>query len=72
MDKSCVQVCPVECFYDAGNMLVINPDECTDCQACHVECPVSAIYFDHQIPHELASYIKINAELSKTCARILG
>jgi len=39
----CVQVCPVDCFYEGENMLVINPDECIDCAVCEVECPVDAI-----------------------------
>ena len=40
----CVEVCPVDCFYEGENMLVINPDECIDCGACLPECPVEAIY----------------------------
>ena len=40
----CVEVCPVDCFYEGENMLVIHPDECIDCGACLPECPVEAIY----------------------------
>ncbi len=40
---SCVEVCPVDCFYEGENMLVINPDECIDCGVCEPECPVDAI-----------------------------
>ena len=40
----CVEVCPVDCFYEGENMLVINPDECIDCGVCEPECPVEAIY----------------------------
>jgi|TARA_B110000858_G_scaffold24887_1_gene25442 ferredoxin len=43
---TCVDVCPVDCFYEGENMLVINPDECIDCGVCEPECPVDAI-----IPH---------------------
>ena len=39
----CVEVCPVDCFYEGENMLVINPDECIDCGVCEAECPVDAI-----------------------------
>ena len=39
----CVEVCPVDCFYEGANMLVIHPDECIDCGVCEPECPVEAI-----------------------------
>ena len=39
----CVEVCPVDCFYEGENMLVINPDECIDCGVCEPECPIDAI-----------------------------
>ena len=42
----CVEVCPVDCFYEGENMLVINPDECIDCGVCEPECPVDAIESD--------------------------
>lgn len=42
----CVEVCPVNCFFELGDMLVINPDECIDCGACEAECPTSAIVPD--------------------------
>ncbi len=41
--SDCVEVCPVDCFYEGENMLVINPDECIDCGVCEPECPVEAI-----------------------------
>ena len=44
----CVEVCPVDCFYEGENMLVINPDECIDCGVCEPECPVDAIIPDSQ------------------------
>lgn len=42
----CVEVCPVDCFYEGENMLVINPDECIDCGVCEPECPIGAIIPD--------------------------
>lgn len=53
----CVEVCPTNCFYEAEDMLVINPDECIDCDACVPECPVSAITGDSDAKPE---YIEIN------------
>ncbi len=44
---SCVEVCPVDCFYEGKNTLVINPDECIDCGVCEPECPEEAIIPDH-------------------------
>ena len=44
----CVEVCPVDCFYEGENMLVINPDECIDCGVCLPECPVDAIITDYE------------------------
>ena len=41
---TCVEVCPVDCFYEGPNMLVINPDECIDCGVCEPECPEDAIF----------------------------
>ena len=55
----CVEVCPVDCFFELDDMLVINPDECTDCAACEDECPVSAIVPDDEADEK---WIKINAE----------
>jgi NAD-dependent dihydropyrimidine dehydrogenase PreA subunit len=59
-DTSCVKVCPVECFYDDGEMLLINPDECIDCGACVPECPVAAILPEEEVPEEEKAYIKRN------------
>jgi ferredoxin len=42
----CVEVCPVDCFYEGENMLVIHPDECIDCGVCEPECPIEAIIPD--------------------------
>ena len=57
----CVEVCPVDCFYEGENMLVIHPDECIDCGACEPECPVDAIYDEDELPEEYTKYIEINA-----------
>lgn len=49
----CVEVCPVNCFYEGKNMLVINPNECIDCGACIPECPVDAIVFDQELDEKI-------------------
>lgn len=61
----CVEVCPVDCFREGPNMLVIDPDECIDCNLCVPECPVDAIYADDDVPEEKKDFIELNAELSK-------
>ena len=60
----CVAVCPVDCFREGENMLVIEPNECIDCQACVPACPVNAIYFDEDVPAQWAAYTGLNKELS--------
>ena len=63
-DKSCVDVCPVDCIYgtDEDDQLFIHPDECIDCGACEPECPVQAIYDEAAVPDEWKSYIGKNAD----------
>lgn len=61
----CVEVCPVDCFYEGPNFLVINPDECIDCGLCEPECPVKAILSEDDLPSHLAEYKSLNAELAK-------
>ena len=61
----CVEVCPVDCFHEGPNMLVIDPDECIDCTLCEPECPVEAIMADEDVPEEMQGFIELNAELSK-------
>jgi len=56
----CVEVCPVDCFYEGPNFLVINPDECIDCNACVPACPTEAIYADDELPPHLADYAALN------------
>ncbi len=59
----CVEVCPVDCFYEGRNMLVINPDECIDCALCEPECPIEAIFSEDEVPDDQIQYIELNAEL---------
>ncbi len=61
----CVDVCPVDCFKEGPNMLVIDPDECIDCEGCIAECTVSAIYPEDEVPEDQKQFIAINAELTK-------
>lgn len=61
----CVEVCPVDCFYEGPNMLVINPDECIDCALCEPECPADAIYSEDELPDEQSMFLQLNAELSE-------
>ena len=55
----CVEVCPVDCFYEGENMLVINPDECIDCGVCEPECPIEAIKPESE---ELLNWVEINRD----------
>src|SRR5690606_21112907 len=55
----CVEVCPVDCFYEGENMLVINPDECIDCGVCEPECPAEAI---HPESDELLKWVELARE----------
>lgn len=59
-DHACMDVCPVDCFYEAEDMLVINPDECIDCGACVPECPVEAIFPEEDVPEKWQSYTEKN------------
>ncbi len=61
----CVEVCPVDCFHEGPNMLVIDPDECIDCTLCEPECPVEAIMSEDDVPENMQEFITLNAELSK-------
>ena len=60
-DMSCVEVCPVDCIYEASQMFVIHPEECINCGACLPECPVEAIFSDMSIPPEYTDWLAINA-----------
>jgi ferredoxin len=59
-----VVVCPVECFYELDKLVVINPEECIDCEACVPECPVEAIYHVDNVPEEWKEFIDLNAEMA--------
>lgn len=61
----CVEVCPVDCFYEGPNYLVIDPDECIDCALCEPECPVDAIYSEDDLPEHYQKYVDINAKLAQ-------
>ena len=58
----CVEVCPVDCFYEGENMLVINPDECIDCGVCEAECPAEAITPDTEPSAE--KWLELNRQYS--------
>src|SRR4026207_332320 len=60
----CVDVCPVDCFREGPNMLVIDPDECIDCTLCVPECPVEAIFAEDDVPDSQKEWIPLNRELS--------
>ncbi|PSB91662.1 ferredoxin FdxA [Candidatus Pandoraea novymonadis] len=60
----CVDVCPVDCFREGSNFLVIDPDECIDCAVCVAECPANAIYAEEDVPADQEAFIALNAELA--------
>ena len=66
----CVEVCPVDCFYEGPNMLVIHPDECIDCALCEPECPVDAIVSEDDLLEEDQDYLELNAELAEVWPNI--
>jgi ferredoxin len=60
----CVEVCPVDCFHEGPNMLVIHPEECIDCGACVPVCPTNAIFAEEELPEKWKDYLALNAELA--------
>jgi ferredoxin len=60
----CVDVCPVDCFHEGPNFLVIDPEECIDCTLCEPECPAHAIFAEDEVPEEQIQFIQLNAELA--------
>jgi ferredoxin len=60
----CVSVCPVECFHEGPNFLVIDPEVCIDCGVCVAECPVEAIYDEKDLPDGQRDYAALNARLA--------
>jgi len=73
LDKSCVEVCPVDCIhFDEGEdrMLYIDPDECIDCGACEPACPVTAIFAEDDVPDDMKEYTSLNAQWYKDKAAV--
>ena len=66
--QDCVEVCPVDCFYEGENMLVIHPDECIDCGVCEPECPVEAIVPD--TAGNVTNWLEINRKYAETWPNI--
>lgn len=64
-DRSCVDVCPVDCIYEGEKQLFINPDECIDCGACVDPCPVDAIFPEDEVPEQWRNFIQVNADYFK-------
>jgi ferredoxin len=62
----CVDVCPVDCFHEGPNFLVIDPEECIDCTLCVPECPAEAIFAEDDVPEAQRQFITLNAELART------
>lgn len=61
----CVEVCPVDCFHEGPNFLVIDPEECIDCSLCVPECPIDAIYAEDDLPEDMTQFTALNAELTQ-------
>ncbi|UCC55377.1 MAG: ferredoxin family protein [Gammaproteobacteria bacterium] len=61
----CVEVCPVDCFHEGPNFLVIDPDECIDCTLCEPECPINAIVSEDDMPEGQEQFLELNAELAQ-------
>src|SRR4029077_7309734 len=69
-DKSCVEVCPVNCIYEGEDQYYIHPDECIDCQACEAACPVQAIFPDNGAPDKWQTFIEKNRlHFENQCSR---
>ncbi|MDH2434582.1 ferredoxin family protein [Pokkaliibacter sp. MBI-7] len=66
----CVDVCPVDCFYEGPNFLVIHPDECIDCGLCEPECPADAIFSEDDLPKDQLAFVDLNAELAEVWPNI--
>lgn len=61
----CVEVCPVDCFHEGPNFLVIDPVACIDCSLCEPECPANAIYKEEMVPSSYATFISLNKKLAE-------
>lgn len=62
---TCVESCPVDCFYEGSNFLVIHPDECIDCGYCVPECPADAIIHEDELSEHQREYVELNQQLSE-------
>ena len=71
-DRACVDECPVDCIYEGTRMLYIQPDECVDCAACEPVCPVTAIFYEDDVPSEWKQFTPINAEFFSDAVSGLG
>jgi len=65
-DRSCIDVCPVDCIHIAERVLVIDPEECIDCGACEPECPVEAIFPEDALPEKWEPFVRINAAFNES------
>ncbi|MFC9767386.1 ferredoxin [Rhodococcus jostii] len=61
-DKRCIDECPVDAIYEGARMLYIHPDECIECGACEMVCPVEAVYYLTQVPEQWSHYTRVNAD----------
>ncbi len=71
-DGACQDVCPVECIYEGGRMMYIQPDECIDCGLCLSVCPVDAIHSEADLPGEFSAFAAVNAEYFSAAVTNLG
>jgi ferredoxin len=69
-DRSCVDVCPVDCIHEFERMLIIDPEECIDCGACEPECPVEAIFPEDALPDKWQPFVSINYAYDQGAAAI--
>ena len=66
----CVEVCPVDCFYEGPNFMVIDPEGCIDCALCEPECPAQAIVPDTELQDDQKGFLALNTDLSKIWANL--